>query len=258
MADARAQEPVPDELMQRVGDYVRRFVDTISNVVAEERYEPQRGHQGRQRLRSDYSLVRSPSNEQDFMTFRDVIEVDGKPIRDQQERLTKLFLAPSADAMEQAKAIAAHSQKYIPPTTDPLLALVFLQREYHTRFRYTLGPRDSEQGPNARRIAFFEMLSPTILGPINGRDLPSRGTAWVNETTGQVFRTELQMGSEEMPVTVTTAFGVDATLRIDVPIEMRESVAAPDGPARGVARYSRFRRFGVRTNEKIDTPDPGR
>jgi hypothetical protein len=80
----------------------------------------------------------------------------------------------------------------------------------------------------------------------------------VNEATGQVFRTELQLGSEEMPVTVTTVFGVDEPLRIDVPIEMRESVAAPEGPARGVARYSRFRRFGVRTNETIDTPEPGR
>jgi hypothetical protein len=244
--------------MQRVGDYVQRFVDAFSNVVAEERYDPERGNTGRQRLRADYSLVRSPHNERDFMTFRDVVEVNGKPIRDQQDRLTKLFLQPSADALEQAKAIAAHSQKYIPPTTDPLLALVFLQREYHARFRYTLGARDSELGPDVRRIAFFEMLSPTILGPINGRDLPARGSAWVNEATGQVFRTELQLGSEEMPVTVTTVFGVDEPLRIDVPIEMRESVAAPEGPARGVARYSRFRRFGVRTNETIDTPEPGR
>ena len=256
--DARAQEQPAGELMQRVGDYVQRFVDAFSNVVAEERYDPAPGHQGRPRLRSDYSLVRSPSNERDFMTFRDVVEVNGKAIRDQQERLTKLFLQPSDNTLEQARAIAAHSQKYIPPTTDPLLALVFLQREYHNRFRYSLGERDPERGPDVRQIGFLETQLPTILGSINGSDLPTRGTAWVRETDGHVLSTELELGSLQTPVTVVTVFGFDKTLRIDVPIEMRESFSASDGLAKGVARYSRFRRFGVRTNETIDTPDPGR
>ena len=255
---ASGQESAAEEVLQRVGDYVQRFVDAFSNVVAEERYDPAPGHPGRQRLRSDYSLVRSPSNERDFMMFRDVVEVNGKPIRSQQERLTKLFLQPSDDALEQARAIAAHSQEYIPPTTDPLLALVFLQREYHPRFRYTLGERDPGRGPNARQIAFVETQLPTILGSINGSDLPTRGTAWVSETDGHVFSTELELGSLQTPLTLVTVFGFDKTLRIDVPTEMRESFSASGGLARGVARYSRFRRFGVRTNETIDTPEPGR
>ena len=258
VASASAQAPPADELMQRVGDYVEGFVDAFSNVVAEERYEPDSAKHGRPRLRSDYSLVRSPSNDRNFMTFRDVVEVNGKPLRNQQERLTKLFLQPSESAIEQATAIAAHSQKYIPPTSDPLLALVFLQREYHSRFRYTLGERDPGQGPDARRIAFLETQFPTILGTINGSDLPTRGTAWVSETDGHVFSTELQLGSLQTPLTLVTVFGFDKTLRIDVPTEMRESFSASSGLARGVARYSRFRRFGVRTNETIDTPEPAR
>jgi hypothetical protein len=33
------QSPDIDQLMRRVGTYVQSFVDTFSNVVAEERYE---------------------------------------------------------------------------------------------------------------------------------------------------------------------------------------------------------------------------
>ena len=258
LADAHAQEPPGEELMQRVGDYVQRFVDSFSNVVAEERYEPDSGHRGRQRLRSDYLLVRSPRNEQNFLTFRDVVEVDGKPLRNQQERLTKLFLLPAEDSLKQARAIAAHSERYIPPTTDPLLALVFLQREYQARFRYTLGERDPAVAPDVRRIGFVETQVPTILGSPNGIDLPTQGTVWVSETDGHVFRTELQFGIEETPSTLATVFGVDKALGIDVPIEMRETFSASGVPSKGVARYSRFRRFGVRTKETIDTPDPAR
>src|SRR6187401_696368 len=87
VAAAHAQVPAADEFMVRVGDYVQRFVNAFSNIVAEERYEPGPGHRGRQRLRSDYLLVRLPGNQDNFITFRDVVEVNGKPLRNQQERL---------------------------------------------------------------------------------------------------------------------------------------------------------------------------
>jgi len=252
---AYAQDPAA-EFMARVGDYVQRFVDAFSNVVAEERYEPGPGRRERQRLRSDYLLVRSPGTQDTFITFRDVVEVNGKPLRNQKERLTKLFLQPSENPLEQARAVSAHSERYLPPTTDPLLALVFLQREYQARFRYTLGERDPGLAPDVRRIGFVETQVPTILGRADGSDLTTQGAAWVSETTGRVFKTELQFVGEEL--TLTTVFGIDDTLRIDVPIEMSESFSASGVAVKGVARYSRFRRFGVRTDETIDTPEPGR
>src|SRR5262245_8247999 len=252
VAPAYAQDPAADEFMVRVGDYVRRFVNAFSNVVAEERYEPGAGHRGRQRLRSDYLLVQSPGAQDRFMTFRDVVEVNGKPLRNQKERLTKLFMQPSENPIEQARAVSAHSKQYLPPMTDPLLAVVFLQREYQARFRYTLGERDPGLAPEVRRIGFVETQSPTILGRADGSDLPAHGTAWVSETSGRIFKTELQLAG----VTLTTVFGVDETLQIDVPIEMSESFSASGVVVKSVARYSRFRRFGVRTDETIDTPEP--
>ena len=111
--------------------------------------------------------------------------------------------------------------------------------------------RDAALGPDVYRIAFLETTSPTIIRLADNRDLAMRGEVWVSEATGRVFRTRLLFGGEEN--SLTTVFGFDEALQIDVPIEMRESFLVQGGLARGVARYSRFRRFGVRTDETIDT-----
>jgi hypothetical protein len=222
-------------------------------VVAEERYEPDAANPGRQRLRSDYLLVRKPDNDRNFLSFRDVIEANGRRVGNRDERLAKLFLQPFENAAEQARAIAAHSAKYISPTSDPLLALVFLQREYQTRFEFVLDELDPATG--ARRVRFTETARPTILIQTDGQFIVARGSAWVSEETGHVVRTELLMGSDPSPTSITTTFGRDQSLQLDVPVEMREIYQPPQGAAaRGTARYSNFRRFAVTTAEKISEP----
>src|SRR5687767_7676263 len=94
LAALRAQEPSRDVLLRTTAAYVQRFVDDLANVVAEEelRQEFRLGAPKRRTLRSDFLLVRYPGEERLYLTFRDVLEVDGRPVRDQQERITKLFL----------------------------------------------------------------------------------------------------------------------------------------------------------------------
>ena len=90
-APLRAQRA--DEVMHRVGDWVHDFVERFANVVAEEEYVPAIRSLG-PRLRSDYLLVRYPGSTGAWLTFRDVVAVDGNSLRNQPERLTKLFLEP--------------------------------------------------------------------------------------------------------------------------------------------------------------------
>jgi len=95
-----------EELLMRVAAYVSHFVDQFSGVVAEEHYLQEQSTPHRKReLKSDYMLVRQPGG-QDWLMFRDVAEVDGKPVREQQDRLTKLFLAPFNDAVQRAREIS--------------------------------------------------------------------------------------------------------------------------------------------------------
>src|SRR5512145_2912119 len=93
---AAAQGDRKDELLAKATLYVAQFVDQFSNVVAEETLVQETTIPRRKRtMRSDYLLVRYPGDSQ-WQSFRDVAEVDGKPVRDQQERLTKLFLEPAS------------------------------------------------------------------------------------------------------------------------------------------------------------------
>jgi len=62
-------------------------------------------------LKSDFLFVKVPSSDA-WLPFRDVFAVDGRPVRDRHERLTRLFLHPSPTAMEQARQIVADSTRY--------------------------------------------------------------------------------------------------------------------------------------------------
>src|SRR3954463_14210993 len=128
-----------DELLDRAAWYLDYFVDEFENVVAEESYiqdsstmlptfSPMPGGRGgafppppspsdaaraRHRdLRSDFLLVKSPETEA-LVPCRDVLDVDGVPARDREERLAKLFLSEhGGTAMQHAEKIGAEGARY--------------------------------------------------------------------------------------------------------------------------------------------------
>src|SRR5687767_7803043 len=108
-----AQSPSKEVLLRRAADYLVAFVDGLSNVVAEEEYHQSfRDGPGRRRLKSDFLLVKYPGAENNFLAFRDVIEVNGKPVTDQQDRLLKLFVEPYKDPLVRASEIANASARH--------------------------------------------------------------------------------------------------------------------------------------------------
>jgi len=102
-----AQSPSVDELIPKATQYAHDFIDRFSNVVAEERYDQQISSPRRKRtLVSDFLLVRYPGDTL-WQSFRDVAEVDGKPVRDREDRMMKLFLEPSSSSRARARAITS-------------------------------------------------------------------------------------------------------------------------------------------------------
>jgi hypothetical protein len=122
-----------------------------------------------------------------------------------------------------------------------------LQPRYVARFRFTVGPIDRSVGAEVRLVQFEELARPTILrnAAANG-DLPARGRMWIEEGTGRVMKTELRAGEAE----IVTGFAFDVHLQVAVPVEMRERYLR-EFEITGVATYGRFRRFEVRTEERI-------
>src|SRR5687768_17818333 len=107
-----AQAPKPEQLIAKASVYVHDFVGRFSNVVAEERYEQEITVPRRKRvLTSDFLLVRYPTDEM-WQGFRDVTEVDGKPVGDRETRILRLFTEPNANPVSRARELAGASSRH--------------------------------------------------------------------------------------------------------------------------------------------------
>ena len=251
---AASQDKI-DTLMTKAAAYVAQFVGRFSNVVAEETLVQETTIPRRKRtMRSDFLLVRYPDDTQ-WQAFRDVAEVDGKPVRDKEERLTKLFLEPAASAMRRAADLQSAGARYnlldIGTLNNPLLALAFLQDIYQERFRFNLAGLEKKLGPNVRTVQFQEWKVPTLIKGNGNQDIPARGLVWIEEDTGRVVKTELRIGGRTSPISVITVYKPDDELGINIPVEMQDWYPDGTGEIRGVATYGRFRRFQVRTTEEV-------
>jgi len=253
---SQAQNAIPDLILQATKYVDGEFVPRFTSVVAEERYTQDTVAPKRHReLHSDYLLVTVPG-QRDWYQFRDTYEVDGRPVPGHDERLAHLFLDPPADVMRRAAEVSQASGRYsledIGTLNNPLTAIAFLQDRYVTRFRYTTGRLDKDVGPDVRVVQFNEYVRPTILkGGRGNADFPTRGLFWIEQGTGRVMKTELNLESSVRPNQATTTFRFDPDLQIAVPVELREEWQVGRSELRGVATYGRFRRFGVQTEEKI-------
>lgn len=251
-----AQTQVPDlsELRVRVGTYARRFITQFSNVVSDEEYDQRFAVGSRKRhLKSDFLLVAYPGRPELVMVFRDVREVDGKPVRDKQDRITRLFLEPFNNAAKRAQEIHRDGLRLSVDNgrmMDPLTVVGYLQPEYQGGFRITLGDIAHDLGPDVREMDLLPL-------PARAKTTkPAR--AWVSEATGEIFRTELRTGFGARSEITTTTFAPDPGLKLRVPVEMRDEVPRGNDDFIGTATYSNFRRFEVRTESAVDVPDPAK
>jgi hypothetical protein len=178
------------------------------------------------------------------VTFRDVREVDGQPVKDQPERITQLFLNPFTSAIARAMEIQLDGLRHNLSggrLVNPLGILAALQREYQSDFRFTRQGLDRTLGSDVRRIDLLRLRP--------AETSQTGGSVWVSEITGEVVRTELRTRGARSERTTTT-FAIHRELRIRVPVEMEDQ----NGEFRGRATYSNFRRFNVRTESTIDAP----
>jgi hypothetical protein len=257
-----------EELLARAGAYVESFQRNFGSVVAEERYEQtmrrapgsntssvQRGGSGPTEtvLVSDFLLVQVPG--EGWLPFRDVFERDGKQVRDREERLAKLFLGGSRNAIDQARAIMNEGARYnigniernINTPTLPLPFLTLLKG----RFTFKLVKREDDDPGEV--IEFKETGRPTFITTAGNRDLPVNGRFWVDARDGTVLRTELHAVDTSVEAHITVNYELDAGTGLRVPARMEERYRRGRDPneVRGVATYSRFRRFQVSTSEEI-------
>ena len=292
---AAQQEPTLDAVLDRAGSYVMEFQRQFSGIVAEERYVQEVKAVGRGRpcgaaatpvamracfeltypirseLRSDLLLVKAGAAN-DWMQYRDVFEVDGQPVRDRTDRLTRLFLDPSASSAGQIGRILDESARHNigdvrRNVNVPILALTFLLPANQPRFKFkrtkermptTVGAVSDAQGvfrvsTEVWALQYQEVKRGTMIHTTRNRDLPSRGRFWIEPSSGRVLMTELVARNREVRATIDVSYQSEPLLGLLLPIEMRERYESKQRHTlvEGRATYGRFRQFQVKVDEKI-------
>ena len=261
----RAQSAV-SALIDRASAYVDEFQRRFGSMVTEERYEqsvqeptslgPRSARPQLERvvLVSDFLLVQVPG--EGWTPFRDVFERNGQKVRDREERLAKLFLSGSSrSAFDQARQIMREGSRYNIGTVErtiniPTLPLAFLTPAHRGRFTFEIEKRDEADGTV---VEFREVRTPTYIATTGGRDLPVSGRFWLDETSGAIRRSELDAVDTSVEAHIKVTYRLDDGLQLWVPVRMEERYRNRVSPAevRGVATYSRFRKFQVNTSEEL-------
>ena len=252
-----------EELQQRATAYVVVYQQALTSLVANERYvqtlRRERGGGQRRELVSEVAMVRGGA-QSEWIMFRDVLEVDGRVMRNREQRLLELLQSPAPDALAAARRIAEESARFnigrLTRTFNvPDMALSFLRPEHAPRIRYDNVRSEMIDGVRHFVFRFRELRGPTIIRAPQGHDLPGEGRFWVTDQ-GAIRRTELMLRDRASSGTATVDFRDDAGVGLRVPIAMTESYILPGEFIGGSATYSNFRRFTIQTSEKLTKP-PG-
>jgi hypothetical protein len=276
---APASAPLP-QVLAKAADYVELYATRLSGLVMEESYIQDveqinrfgyrmntRGGISHRQLRSDLLLVR-PEGSDAWMQFRDVFEVDGKTLRDRNDRLEKLFLQPSKSTAAQADKIVRESARYnigdIERTINlPLLAMMVIDRRMQPSFQFRVAEPNEElklpksagfaERPGTVVVGFNETQLRTMITTPQGKSLRSHGHFWFAMPDAEVLMTELGVDDYSLTATIHVAYQRRPGLAVPVPIEMHEEYVnrLNSSKVEGSATYSNFRQFEVKVDEQI-------
>lgn len=273
---AASQQPTApslDDVLVRAGNYVAQYEGRLGAISAQEDYEQAvvttaqvtRPVDARPVTRTTRAYMLSLNlGSLGWVTYRDVFELDGRPVRDHEDRLSRLLPSVTQHSLQQAQAISAESARYnlspekyrISRTLNvPLAALIYLRRANQSHSKFRLGKPELVAGIRCIPVQFTERSSPRLIGTVD--DAPAHGTFWTDDT-GRVIKTDLRLESEAGRGEPVHAQIVVAYSRVDkldlwLPAKMDETYmfVATAQMMSGHAAYSDFREFKITTSEDI-------
>jgi hypothetical protein len=262
-------DPSVDLVMARVSQYALDYGLELSSIVSEETYTQEvRGDSSvtaatnrrpvtansRRTLVSDYLAVRIPGMG-GWLPFRDVFEVDGRPVRDREDRLVKLFLdAPSPEvAIQRGNEVMRESARYnIGPVMRtlnvPTLPLWFLEPQSLRRFAFRKVDEATIDGRKLWVLEFSETVRPTFIKTAAGGDIAMLGRVWADPLTGRIAQTRISA----LTAVITVKYGQQPEVpSLLVPQSMQETYVAGRTEITATATYAKYRRFRVLTSEQV-------
>jgi hypothetical protein len=264
--DGRA-DPAGD-VLGRARAYVASWEAQLSGLVAEEHYtqhlQVRFGQSQTVRLKSDVLLVRVQRH---WLGFRDIAEVDGRPIVGRTRRLEDLFVThPLAEAMSQATRISDEGARYNIGSVYrnfnvPTTALQILEPERDGRVEFKLERPQTIEGQPAAVLSFHERKPPTIILDKGARQyIFTRGRLWVDQATGRILATEVRWqltpsrDAIHMDAAVNVSYGLDSKSGVWVPQRMTEKYETEHELVDCDAMYTGVRQFSVKVSDDLTSP----
>jgi hypothetical protein len=269
---AGVQEPVlvgrpvaVEGVLRAAAEYVAEYERQISAVVSEESYaqqftEDRSRRSGARQLRSDLLTISDSFG--GWIGFRDVYEVDGKRVRDRDERLARLFLQDRAGSLPEARRIADESARFnleasVARTINtPLFAVQFIRASNQGRSTFKSEGVKSVNGLDAVVLRFEERTKPRLVRTDD--DAPARGRFWIEPASGRILQTELSIetatGNGLLTSLIQVTYAQQSKVGVWLPVSMEETYRS--GGIRGLvirghATYANFRKFTVDTSTVV-------
>lgn len=249
-----AQKPDPEGILAATADYIARYEREVVAVVAQEDYRQRVASATlpSRQLRSDLVIIANENR--GWLEFRDVFKVDGRSVRDHDDRIAQLFLKSIPTAREQAASIVAESARFNlnPPGVTfertlniPLEALRFLRKMNQSRSRFDVAGEERTDVGKVVVLKFREQAMPRLIS--SPLDEAASGRFWIEPVSGAVVRSELTMSAPNVSATITVTYARQFSPAVWLPTSMDENYRLVNGTVAlsGHAVYSHFRRFQV-------------
>ena len=249
----RAQDDVPVKtLVARTADYVARYQDEFSTLVADELYTQRASGAGTQErvIRGELFLTYITA-ERVWMALHDVAEVDGQPVPDRDDLRALLGRGPTqALGRELARRNARFNIGGIFRNfNEPTFALQVVSARHMARFDFRRGRTalDAGQVPGLVALDFQSRRDETIVHNPSGEAVAMRGTITVEAATGGVRATRLTLRDAGTNAELRTYYEHDAKTALWVPTSLAERYERRVGNRVEVitaySTYTNYRRF---------------
>jgi hypothetical protein len=233
---------------ERVLQYQANLPHLIATEISEQRATAPRGYLievAQRRLVAELGWV-SAGAAPDVVGVRDVVEVDGQPLRDvERSRLQMLLHGNAPTSIDDATRLLNEGARYNLAEGSrnfnlPTVALFFLHPETQPRFKWS---RKSPTSAPVWDFEFKERERPTIIRTGDGVAVFSRGTVQIDVRTGEILRTTLIVHIDKLDYTLVTEFAPVKAMGMTLPVRLEERYVTPSGTITGEATYDKYRRF---------------
>ena len=213
------------------------------------------GRRGARLLEANVFMLHVPASRA-FVVYRDVYKNNDTAVTDHTERLQKLLVDGTADAIRQARRLTDASARLNIGAVRrniniPTLAFEYLTPERVGGLRLRQVGTDTIDGLPVVIVEFEEIARPTLVRGRNDTDAPATGRFWIHPESGAVPRAVAEFRTGRHDGRMEVNLMLHPELHIWVPKEMTESWMTGSQRLSGLAHYDRFQRLTVSTEEIV-------